>query len=352
MKKSKIIIPALAMLVMSTAATVSGTVAWFSMNKIVTAEGMKITAQGDGSIVITKYVNNANVGYGLPKHTDRTSGVDFGESNATAHAFYPSTHDITRATGLKYVTNGDKINPETGTAINGTSNLLSFDVANGDTFFYDYNVYIAGNGQAFEDETLTISLLDVTDWTDSAAHPNHNALPNVMKAVSIDFYGAAFSSDHPVAEINSTNWIGTLNLAGEHNLTEKTKEAQTSISKVVTIPQAVTNAGKGTAGFSVRMRAFFDGALIDNAGAQAYTVLDDCGASETVANYTGNGHQERFLYNAEGYVMAELSTMQSSDSVAGYKYVNYTDSTSTYARTADILDVEDIGLKVTFTLGA
>lgn len=52
MKKSRIIVPALAMLVMSTAATVTGTVAWFSINKTVVATGMKVKAVGESSLVI------------------------------------------------------------------------------------------------------------------------------------------------------------------------------------------------------------------------------------------------------------------------------------------------------------
>ena len=53
MKKSKLIVPALAMLVMSTAATVTGTVAWFSMNTAVSATNMKVKAASEGGIVIS-----------------------------------------------------------------------------------------------------------------------------------------------------------------------------------------------------------------------------------------------------------------------------------------------------------
>ena len=52
MKKTKIIIPALGLLLLSTAASVSGTVAWFSMNKTVTATGMSVTAKSDSSFLL------------------------------------------------------------------------------------------------------------------------------------------------------------------------------------------------------------------------------------------------------------------------------------------------------------
>lgn len=47
MKKTKIIIPAIGMLLLSTAASITGTVAWFSMNTTVTATGMQVKAKAD-----------------------------------------------------------------------------------------------------------------------------------------------------------------------------------------------------------------------------------------------------------------------------------------------------------------
>lgn len=58
MKKTKIIIPALGMLLLSTAASISGTVAWFSMNNKVTVTGMSVTTKVSSSILISE--TNAN----------------------------------------------------------------------------------------------------------------------------------------------------------------------------------------------------------------------------------------------------------------------------------------------------
>lgn len=54
MKKTKIIVPALGVLLLSTAASVTGTVAWFSMNNFVTATGMEVKARAENGIVISK----------------------------------------------------------------------------------------------------------------------------------------------------------------------------------------------------------------------------------------------------------------------------------------------------------
>lgn len=52
MKKTKIIIPALGMLLLSTAASITGTVAWFAMNTQVTATGMTVSAKSDSTDLI------------------------------------------------------------------------------------------------------------------------------------------------------------------------------------------------------------------------------------------------------------------------------------------------------------
>ena len=52
MKKTKIIIPALGLLLLSTAASVTGTVAWFAVNGSVTAEGMTVAAKTDNAYLI------------------------------------------------------------------------------------------------------------------------------------------------------------------------------------------------------------------------------------------------------------------------------------------------------------
>ena len=60
MKKTKIIIPALGILLLSTAASVTGTVAWFSSNSQVTATGMVVSANTDSNFLIIHGTDNAN----------------------------------------------------------------------------------------------------------------------------------------------------------------------------------------------------------------------------------------------------------------------------------------------------
>ena len=72
MKKTKIVVPALAVLLLSTAASVTGTVAWFSMNNSVTVTGMSVTTKVSSNLQIAETNLEENYGDAL---TQARSGV-------------------------------------------------------------------------------------------------------------------------------------------------------------------------------------------------------------------------------------------------------------------------------------
>jgi len=76
MKKTKIIIPALGILLLSTAASVTGTVAWFSMNEKVSATGMQIKAKGEAGIAIGAYTANNATAPVASAFSDTASGCN------------------------------------------------------------------------------------------------------------------------------------------------------------------------------------------------------------------------------------------------------------------------------------
>lgn len=75
MKKSKIIIPALAMLLLSTTASITGTVAWFTANNKVNVGGMNIKAEAENGIVIANETHAADADW-LTTITASHSGAD------------------------------------------------------------------------------------------------------------------------------------------------------------------------------------------------------------------------------------------------------------------------------------
>lgn len=232
---------AIAMVVVSIVALSSSTYAWFAANTIVTATDMMVTASTSGSLVITKGA--------LP--IDTTTSITVSAENTSAKALVPTTHDLTNATttGLVYNTNSGNVSAQTGLVESGKSDLTFAEASNGSTtYFVDYVVYIAANGAELTSQDIKASFLN----------PSIDTLPG---ATSIDFYVEAVSAVGTPA-VNTTNYGGTLNLAG---LAPDTNDASTALSEVtiksdVTVPKAGTNAA-----IAVLMRVYIDGALKDTA---------------------------------------------------------------------------------------
>ena len=84
MKKTKILVPALGMLLLGTAASVTGTVAWFSLNTTVTANGMQIKAKSDNTYLLISKTNTTASAI----QTENVKTVDAG-INATIYASAP-----------------------------------------------------------------------------------------------------------------------------------------------------------------------------------------------------------------------------------------------------------------------
>ena len=92
MKKTKVIIPALGLLVLSTAASVTGTVAWFAANASVSATGMQISVNSNTTYLL---VSHANTGDEAPANAAAIQGENSGEGflsiafSAEAKEVYP-----------------------------------------------------------------------------------------------------------------------------------------------------------------------------------------------------------------------------------------------------------------------
>lgn len=218
----------------------TSTFAWFSMNKEVNATGMQVTATAEGSLIIKQGA--------FPAANDGIVEVDFDDASATA--LFASTHDsdyTTYATGLKYVTNPEKVNASTGL---GNETLTFANAANTTTptvknYYKDYTVYIAAAGEAMEHQDLTITITNPTGIT------------NLNGAISVDFYYALNNTP----TIESATYAGALNLVGLDPVTNDASTTKTEITlSDITIPVA-----NGSAGYVIIMRVYVDGALKDSA---------------------------------------------------------------------------------------
>lgn len=216
-KKSKIIVPALGLILLSTAASISGSVAWFSMNRTVSAEGMKVTAETAGSLVISD---------AMPTNATGTTSVNFADASATI--LRATTHDSTWATyanGLKYNTNPTAVAADTGLGNGLTFASAVNNTPTGVNYYKDYNVYIASSGAELQHQDIAISL-------------TNSAVLTLPGATSIDFYKNRVSVAGTITPSNDT-FVGTLNLAKLHPTTNDASTALNSITiSDITVPAA------------------------------------------------------------------------------------------------------------------
>lgn len=147
MKKTKIIVPALGVLLLSTAASVTGTVAWFSMNNFVTATGMNVKAKAENGIVISNQAAASG------------EGVTWKESAISTRTSTLEVRPTSTATGATWVhsTSNDSADQNTEndyelltTAVDTTSgagyaddnNHAGYDATDGEGYVAD-SVYYA-----------------------------------------------------------------------------------------------------------------------------------------------------------------------------------------------------------------
>ena len=345
MKKSKIIIPALAMLVMSTAATVTGTVAWFTMNTKAAAEGMVVAAKTNGSLIVKEIDFTSPA---LPGLSDKATKVVF---DGATHAFYPSTHDNGIAnsgdlTGLKAVSNGDQVNFETGTAKTSGTPLAYAPVAANEkaNYYFDYGLFIAGDGLEMQNQNLTFAI------TSTFVGPN-----TLNKAFSIDFYGGLVASA-TTPNTNSSTFLGTLNLAGKKNdldtddghiLGTVSDKLTVDLPSTITIPKAGAT-GEGNKAYALIMRVYFDGELIETPKPGNWNATY-VSAATSDPNAAVEGDEEYYFYrdNTSGIIV----DAKPGDLLSSLYVVNDTACTRTYARSIKVgqFTSETISVSITAT---
>ena len=147
MKKTKIIIPALGILLLSTAASVTGTVAWFTAANDVNVTGLQFKAQSEQAIVVSNEEKASWLNAGVAaSHTGagqtflNTSTADFtnwyhayssnandGQATVDRVALTvakPDAGTTASETGLGTVTSATKANNETDSSFNGQNVYL------------------------------------------------------------------------------------------------------------------------------------------------------------------------------------------------------------------------------------
>ncbi len=119
MKKSKIIVPALGILVLSTAAAVTGTVAWFTSNTLVNLSGMQLQIDPEEGIVVANEAKANWATSALASHTGLNASDEQLQFMLTSTAdlsvwYHANSDDANSATASSAYTDVSPNKPDAG----------------------------------------------------------------------------------------------------------------------------------------------------------------------------------------------------------------------------------------------
>lgn len=162
MKKTKIIVPALGVLLLSTAASVTGTVAWFSMNNFVTATGMNVKAKAENGIVISNAADGASWKDSATSLHSSTLEVK-PTSTATAATWVHSTSNdaADENTENDYDLLTTAVDSATGAGYVDENANSAYDSATDSVYYSMHSFYIKSSAQAITN-TLYITNVQAT----------------------------------------------------------------------------------------------------------------------------------------------------------------------------------------------
>lgn len=178
MKKTKILVPAMALLALSTAASVTGTVAWFSMNDKVSVTGMNVHTNVGSNLLISATNSESAFASGLDQPVtgllepvSTVDGVDF-YYHATSNVYGDGSVDDD--TFVPYV-EGDAFDINYG---------VDSTPSSADAFGYkDYSFYIKATNGNSATRTLAMTRCNIT-YKGSALSSNDKAWRVALFGVS------------------------------------------------------------------------------------------------------------------------------------------------------------------------
>lgn len=266
MKKSKILAPALAILCLSTAASVTGTVAWFAANNVVSASGLTVQSTLPSSLAISNHV--------LP--VGQATSVTMVEPAQTLNPI--SHYHGVAETGdgkLYRVHNGEDVDPTTGLALPGKT--LTFDeVASPANYYVDYVVYIGSVGQA-----LTLGVGGALSASVSFSSDNLTAT-NLATSISFYMYNGTIENS------GVGTLMGTLNAAqidpsSNHGAYDGAALTSVDVFKYVAEGNnTIAVASSETEALKITMRMYIDGAL-QNTETTTYVATNSVVQAEVLA---------------------------------------------------------------------
>ncbi len=258
MKKTKVIIPAMGLLLLSTAASVTGTVAWFSMNNSVTATAMQIKVKAEDGILIS---NSA-----------KSSWTDSANATVTSATVLPTSAAAVASPTFVTANSSDADNAQAGQAVGNYSDLtlkwsatsegVGYVDADSDSTFDDgekayvllNQFYIKSSGETIT-QKASETLLYVNDVTatSSRAEGAFEAVDNslrVLVVVNTDAFVYA-----PV--INKDGGTTTLSYSWKNTTAVAAKNAETVFDQPCASVTSISN--QDASAVSVKIYCYFEG---------------------------------------------------------------------------------------------
>lgn len=246
MKKSKILIPALALLCVSTAAAVTGTVAWFSTNGKVTAKEMHVKARTAQNLLIKNSSSSAEY------------AEEADAATTSAYTLTPvSTADASSFFKVKYESE-NKVDYNSGMLKKGSIIVACTDgavesdpVSDADdkVIIYDYIKYVftlkadmpEEEGNQFDH--IYLNDLTIKNTASTPADPAENiskALRVAVVSADETFIFAPCGGDTEYEALNAITDDSGVYADVTNNTTPVKKDASTEISESITVLSGVT----------------------------------------------------------------------------------------------------------------
>ena len=224
MKKTKVVIPALGMLLLSTAASVTGTVAWFAANATVDANGMAITAKTDSELLVISKTSDLSANAATVALATPTGQV-------LPTNWVEDTSVYSWVTGAGTATNNGAINGSGYTKLTLTESG-NFGAADGKNYYVYDTVYV---GLAAGSSTPSSSKKLKCNATFTAAHTS-----NLNKCLTI---GLDAKDD----------------MSTTADLDERLVMTNAATSTITGTAELLAGNELSTTGIAIKIYAFFDG---------------------------------------------------------------------------------------------
>jgi len=194
MKKSKVIVPALGILVLSTAAAVSGTVAWFSATKNVSVSGSNFVAvnpSGGLSYIVTGGANTTTDTDKQQVIVDSTKSFRDASVNVTSGALkvYSASVDSSGTVSAYKEVSGESYPYDTKTFYAATW-AIAFTSSGSES--YNFDLYFDGSGSTFSDTStfgkcFRVAFYDTSDiWVWAPNRADNESMNHVTGLTTTD----------------------------------------------------------------------------------------------------------------------------------------------------------------------